>query len=90
MTTKDCSACGQAYNRFTESDPCLGSLPGVLFACCGHGEEPGYMLFSNGVRLKFKLLESKVVTLPPWDLMISVGGGRPMSLPKTKFNGEQS
>lgn len=34
-------------------DPCLGTLPGVDYACCGHGKVPGYILFSNGVSVRF-------------------------------------
>lgn len=37
-------------------DPCIGKLPGVLFACCGHGGQTvyqGYLLFENGVRIGF-------------------------------------
>jgi len=36
------------------ADGCLGILPGVSSACCGHGLEPGYIVFnhdSNGNRL---------------------------------------
>lgn len=35
------------------SDPCLGNLPGVLYACCGHGK-PGraYILFENGIHIQ--------------------------------------
>lgn len=29
------------------NDPCLGTLPGVAFACCGHGVAPGYVAFSD-------------------------------------------
>lgn len=29
-------------------DPCLGTLPGVSFACCGHGRTEGYIMFDNG------------------------------------------
>ena len=35
-------------------DPCLGNLPGVKFACCGHGGSRQcnpYIYFENGVRL---------------------------------------
>ena len=35
-------------------DPCLGNLPGVQYACCGHGGEgptSGYLYFENGVRI---------------------------------------
>ena len=43
-------------------DPCLGGLPGVLFACCGHGKNTGgYVYFENGVTLRGKFdVESKV------------------------------
>jgi hypothetical protein len=34
-------------------DPCLGELPGVLFACCGHGNGAGYIYFQNGVQVRF-------------------------------------
>jgi len=45
-------------------DPCLGELPGVLFACCGHGgilpgyrDVPaGYIYFENGVIVRFSKL----------------------------------
>lgn len=33
-------------------DPCLGELPGVKYACCGHGgsgQSRGYIYFENGV-----------------------------------------
>lgn len=35
-------------------DPCFGTLPGVAFACCGHGGHgvtEGYIYFENGVRI---------------------------------------
>jgi hypothetical protein len=28
-------------------DPCLGWIPGAVGACCGHGEEGGYVMFLN-------------------------------------------
>jgi hypothetical protein len=34
-------------------DPCLGKLPGVVNACCGHGLQPGYVIFENGKTLLF-------------------------------------
>lgn len=37
-----------------EPDPCLGSLPGVQLACCGHGSGDGYLIFENGVSLIFQ------------------------------------
>lgn len=33
-------------------DWCLGKLPGVVEACCGHGEEEGYIKFRNGVIIR--------------------------------------
>lgn len=35
-------------------DPCLGNLPGIQFACCGHGGDgpcEAYLYFDNGVRI---------------------------------------
>lgn len=29
-------------------DPCIVSLPGVKFACCGHGVADGYVMFEDG------------------------------------------
>ena len=38
-------------------DPCLGHLPGVKFACCGHGsKEGGYISFENGRIIRFPVL----------------------------------
>lgn len=35
-------------------DPCIENLPGVAFACCGHGVHDGYVKFENGVILRGK------------------------------------
>ena len=33
-------------------DPCLGTLPGVRNACCGHGDDDdAYVVFQDGTRL---------------------------------------
>jgi len=29
-------------------DPCMGMLPGVVGACCGHGFNQGYIGFEDG------------------------------------------
>lgn len=34
-------------------DPCIANLPGVVFACCGHGLENGYIKFTDGRALYF-------------------------------------
>lgn len=41
-----CTSCG----RVSEDgcDPCLGRLPGVKAACCGHGKNEAYVLFDDG------------------------------------------
>ena len=28
-------------------DACLGRIPGAVAACCGHGVEPGYVMFAH-------------------------------------------
>lgn len=50
-----CPACkmerGKDYH-----DPCLGKLPGVRDACCGHagmGDTLGYIHFENGTVIRF-------------------------------------
>ena len=44
-----CYECGEKAKRF-EPDPCLGNLPGVTSACCGHGNpNKAYVQFTNGV-----------------------------------------
>ena len=39
-------------------DPCLGRLPGVKYACCGHGGKSnsasGYIYFENGRIIRFE------------------------------------
>jgi len=37
---RPCAACGRRC-AWGEPDPCLGWLPGVRNACCGHGVDPG-------------------------------------------------
>lgn len=34
---RTCNACGCDQPKIAAPDPCLGRLPGVIFACCGHG-----------------------------------------------------
>lgn len=43
---RDCGHC-HLPNRDDGHDPCLGELPGVMNACCGHGKpEEAYIQFS--------------------------------------------
>jgi hypothetical protein len=46
-----------------ECDPCLGKLPGVKFACCGHGAQEGYILFDNNVRVTTAKLTKRHLNL---------------------------
>jgi len=44
---KVCPECG--LTETTEGhDPCIPNLPGVKFACCGHGIQRGYVVFEDG------------------------------------------
>ena len=45
---RDCGHCGRP-NTPEGHDGCLGELPGVINACCGHGKDKGYIQFENGV-----------------------------------------
>jgi hypothetical protein len=51
-----CGVCKRAYMPYMpyyEDDPCIAGLPGVRFACSGHGVGEGYINFDNGVVLRF-------------------------------------
>lgn len=48
-----CPVCKQARGPDMH-DPCIPDLPGVKYACCGHGghgDIEGYLYFENGVRI---------------------------------------
>jgi hypothetical protein len=48
-----CPVCKQARTA-DGHDPCITNLPGVRYACCGHGghgQTSGYLYFENGVRI---------------------------------------
>ena len=49
---RPCINCGKIFegSNMGDVDPCLGELPGVDAACCGHGgREKSYIRFTNGV-----------------------------------------
>ena len=49
---RPCVKCGKLSNT-GDPDPCLGNLPGVDSACCGHGvRERSYIRFTNGMVVK--------------------------------------
>lgn len=46
---RPCKRCGKEAGP-EGVDPCLGELPGVTNACCGHGvREESYIIFTNGI-----------------------------------------
>ena len=51
---RPCGYCG-LYNTPEGHDACLGTLPGVINACCGHGHDPAYVQFENGVIIRGNL-----------------------------------
>lgn len=42
-----CIRCGK-HPTPEGHDACLGQLPGVKYACCGHGVEHGYIIYNDG------------------------------------------
>lgn len=58
---RPCAKCGALFTLGEgEVDPCLGILPGVDNACCGHGiRSEAYVRFTNGVVLKKFIIEKK-------------------------------
>lgn len=49
---RPCPHCGKLPTP-EGHDGCLGTLPGVSYACCGHGGR-GYIKFENGKVLRFE------------------------------------
>lgn len=48
MKGSTCTKCGEPH-KHNEADPCLGMLPGVMNACCGHGKiGSAYLQFLDG------------------------------------------
>ncbi|MEK6881734.1 MAG: hypothetical protein AABY22_19100 [Nanoarchaeota archaeon] len=58
---RPCKLCGKFNIEEGEKsyDPCLGKLPGVKFACCGHGLTNGYIVFENDIKVKLVRLRKK-------------------------------
>ncbi len=51
---RPCTNCG-CHETPEGHDACLGTLPGVMNACCGHGDPRGvYVQFHGGKILKHK------------------------------------
>ena len=57
---RPCKRCGRTFQGSNEGDAdlCLGELPGVDNACCGHGvREEAYIRFVNGVTVRGFMVE---------------------------------
>ena len=51
--------CGKK-TTWGDFDSCLGALPGVANACCGHGiRSEAYIQFTNGVTIRGFILEKE-------------------------------
>ena len=58
---RPCGHCGKHGTQDDDfADPCLGKLPGVVNACCGHGSSAdAYICFENGSVVRgFKVVET--------------------------------
>jgi len=47
-----CKHCGQLPTK-EGYDSCIGELPNVKFACCGHGKDNPYAILNSGEKLDF-------------------------------------
>jgi hypothetical protein len=58
---RPCRKCGRIFS-LENHDPCLGILPGVRQACCGHGvEEQSFISFNNGLIIEgFKISQERI------------------------------
>lgn len=53
MTVAVCNVCRQEADFGVDPDPCLGMLPGVVGACCGHGKKhKAYVQFEDGLTFR--------------------------------------
>lgn len=59
--SRPCGCCGEFGNSNDgKPDPCLGQLPGVDNACCGHGDrDEAYIRFTNGVIIRGFIVDRK-------------------------------
>ena len=48
----ECALCHQCKTE-EGHDPCIANLPGVMYACCGHGTGDGYIKFVDGRTIRF-------------------------------------
>jgi hypothetical protein len=53
-----CVKCGKPRTK-EGHDPCIANLPGVKYACCGHGREDGYICFENGGLIRMQIISTE-------------------------------
>lgn len=54
---RPCAKCGAVMDDHSP-DYCLGNLPGVNNACCGHGQRnESYIRFTNGIVIRDFIIE---------------------------------
>ena len=49
---RNCLRCKSPHD-FKDHDHCIANLPGVKYACCGHGAENGYVKLYSGKVITF-------------------------------------
>lgn len=84
MGCRLCGYCGMfsvGDDLFDGHDHCTANLPGVLFACCGHGKDrQAYVMFEDGLTVYGKAAVSA---------MEMIGGSPPTSQQRTQpYRGE--
>jgi hypothetical protein len=55
---RPCTYCGKMPTP-EGHDACLGRIPDVIHACCGHGVRPGYLIKTNGYRMLLPKIGTK-------------------------------
>lgn len=58
-----CKVCKELHSPLYP-DPCLGYIPGVFAACCGHGDKVGYIWLRNGTYLYIDSLKFQTPLTP--------------------------
>ena len=54
---RKCPKCG-LYPTSEGHDPCIANLPGVIYACCGHGiSGTAYVMLTDGTTIRGKFDE---------------------------------
>lgn len=66
---RPCPVCHMKRPR-SGDDPCIENLPGVNFACCGHGTEDGYISFIDGRVIRFRLTRVERVERRPYRIKL--------------------